>query len=88
MNIQAVDKTKSTIRNFILNSINIQNLKDDDNLFESGIVNSLFAIQLMTYLEKTFKIEVTMDDLSLENFESINSTSFFVMNKQGNGNSN
>jgi methoxymalonate biosynthesis acyl carrier protein len=53
-------------------------------LFESGIVNSLFAVQLMTYLEKTFRIEVTMDDLSLENFESINSTSSFVLSKKNN----
>jgi methoxymalonate biosynthesis acyl carrier protein len=79
-----IQSTKSTIRNFILGSVNIQNLDDDDNLFESGIVNSLFAVQLMTYLEKTFRIEVTMDDLSLENFESINSTSSFVLSKKNN----
>jgi methoxymalonate biosynthesis acyl carrier protein len=75
-------EVKSTIRNFILGSVNIQDLDDDDNLFESGIVNSLFAVQLMTYLEKTFSIEVTMDDLSIENFESVNSTSSFVLNKK------
>jgi methoxymalonate biosynthesis acyl carrier protein len=75
---------KSTIRDFILASVKIKDLSDDDNLFESGIVNSLFAVQLMTYLEKTFGIEVTMDDLSIENFESINSTSSFVLNKQNN----
>jgi methoxymalonate biosynthesis acyl carrier protein len=57
-------------------------LNDDDNLFESGIVNSLFAVQLMTFLEKTFIIEVTMDDLSMENFESVNATSLFVERKQ------
>jgi methoxymalonate biosynthesis acyl carrier protein len=79
-----IQSTKSTIRNFILGSVNIQNLDDDDNLFESGIVNSLFAVQLMTYLEKTFRIEVTMEDLSLENFESINSTSSFVLSKKNN----
>ena len=75
-------KTKETIRNFILDSINIPNLNDEDNLFESGIANSLFAVQLMTFLEKTFNIEVTMDDLSMENFESINATSLFVEQKQ------
>jgi methoxymalonate biosynthesis acyl carrier protein len=77
-----IQLTKSTIKNFILGSVKIKDLNDDDNLFETGIVNSLFAIQLMTYLENTFNIEVTMDDLSIENFESINSTSSFVLNKQ------
>ena len=82
MNIGTTQTTKDTIRNFILDSINIPDLNDDDNLFESGIVNSLFAVQLMTFLEKSFNIEVTMDDLSMENFESVNATSLFVERKQ------
>jgi acyl carrier protein len=82
MNIETTQTTKETIRNFILDSINIPDLNDDDNLFESGIVNSLFAVQLMTFIEKSFDIEVTMDDLSMENFESISATSLFVERKQ------
>lgn len=84
MNTEITQTPKATIRNFILDSINIPDLSDDDNLFESGIVNSLFAIQLMTFLEKSFNIEVTMDDLSMDNFESINATSTFVQKKQNN----
>ena len=45
---------KETVRRFILSSINFTDLDDDDNLFESGIVNSLFAVQLMTFIERTF----------------------------------
>ena len=82
MSIETIQLTKETIRNFILDSINIQNLKDDDNLFESGVVNSLFAVQLMTFIEKSFGIEITMDDLSMDNFESINATSSFIEKKQ------
>lgn len=84
MNTETTQTPKETIRNFILDSINIPDLNDDDNLFESGIVNSLFAVQLMTFLEKSFNIEVTMDDLSMDNFESINATSTFVQKKQNN----
>jgi acyl carrier protein len=84
MNTETAQSTKETIKNFILDSINIPELDDDDNLFESGIVNSLFAVQLMTFLEKAFNIEVTMDDLSMDNFESINATSSFVQKKQNN----
>lgn len=82
MTIETKQAVKEAIRNFILDSINIPNLTDDDNLFESGIVNSLFAVQLMTFIEKSFNIEVTMDDLSMENFESVNATSSFVERKQ------
>jgi acyl carrier protein len=49
---------KNTVREFISRSINFTGWKDDDNLFEAGLVNSLFAVQLMTFLEATFGIEV------------------------------
>ena len=81
----AIDENeiKETVRSFILSSINLPDLKDDDNLFESGIVNSLFAVQLMTYIEKTFAIEVGMDDLDIENFKSLKATTAFVLKKNG-----
>lgn len=74
---------KEAVRHFILSSIHVTQLDDDDNLFESGIVNSLFAVQLMTFVEKTFAIEVEMDDLDIENFKSLNATTAFVVRKNG-----
>ena len=77
---------KQTIRHFVSGSINIPELKDDDNLFDMGIVNSLFAVQLMTFIEKTFSLEVEPDDLDIENFKSLNAATTFV-NKKKNGSS-
>lgn len=74
---------KQALRQFILNSINISDLKDDDNLFESGIVNSLFAVQLLTFIEKTFRIEVGVDDLAIDNFKSLNAATDFVLRQNG-----
>jgi acyl carrier protein len=73
---------RAKIRAFILASINLPDLSDDDNLFESGIVNSLFAVELMTFLEKTFGIEVTPDDLEIANFQSIEASAEFVTRKK------
>ena len=72
---------KETVRNFINNSINIDGLGDDENLFESGIVNSLFAVQLMTFVERSFGIEIGMEDLDVENFKSVNATAAFINRK-------
>ena len=72
---------QTAIRNFINGSINIDGLGDDENLFESGIVNSLFAVQLMTFVERQFSIEIGTDDLNIENFKSINATASFVARK-------
>jgi acyl carrier protein len=83
MNTAAGQDIKETVRRFISTSVNITHLDDDHNLFESGIVNSLFAVQLMTFLEKTFGIEVGMDDLDIENFKSLSATTAFVSRKHG-----
>ena len=81
MSIQTADGIKENVKGFILRSVAIPKLADDDDLFESGIVNSLFAVQLMTYVEKTFAIDVDADDLDIENFKSLNATTAFVLRK-------
>ena len=83
MSIGYEQAIRDTVRRFIRNSTNGAQINDDDNLFESGVVNSLFAVQLMTFLEKTFAIEVRMDDLEIENFRSLNATTDFVLRKNG-----
>jgi methoxymalonate biosynthesis acyl carrier protein len=83
MSVESERKIREIITGFILNSIKLADLGEDDPLFETGIINSLFAVQLMTFIEKTFQIEVGMDDLDIENFKSIKATSAFVMRKNG-----
>jgi len=74
---------KHALRGFILRSVRVPSLGDDQDLFDSGIVNSLFAVQLMTFVEKTFAIEVAMEDLEIDNFRSLNATAGFVLRKSG-----
>ena len=76
---------KRAIRQFIQSSAALTQLDDDANLFEAGIVNSLFAVQLLTFVEKTFAIEVGIDDLDIDNFKSINATAAFVQRRNGRG---
>jgi len=83
MNMMQEADIKQAVRQFIFKSIRLPDLGDDDNLFESGIVNSLFAVQLMTFVEKAFGIEVQSDDLDIENFKSLNATTEFVVRKSG-----
>ena len=76
-------QVKGTVRQFILRSINMPDLNDDDDLFEMGIANSLFAIQLMTFIEKTFALDVELEDLDIQNFKSLNASTAFIMKKNG-----
>lgn len=83
MSPQLTTEVRQSIRTFICRNVRLNGLNDEDNLFESGIVNSLFAVQLMTFLEKNFGIEITPDDLKFENFKSILAASQFVLRKTG-----
>lgn len=53
-------------RYFDINSIN-----DQTDLFQSGLVNSLFSMQLLMFLEKQYHITINNDDLNIDNFKSI-----------------
>ncbi len=81
--LNTAEDIKKTVREFILSSITVTSLRDDDDLFDSGIVNSLFAVQLMTFIEKRFGIEVGMDDLDIAHFKSVDATTAFVLGKNG-----
>lgn len=74
--------TKERIYNFVAKSTNIRTINEDEDLFESGIVNSLFSIQLISFIEKSFDIQITTDDLDMENFKSINAVCNFVKRRQ------
>jgi methoxymalonate biosynthesis acyl carrier protein len=74
---------KASIKEFISNSIQIDRIDDEEDLFDTGIVNSLFSIQLVTFVEKKFNITVTVDDLDIENFKSVSALYSFVKNKIG-----
>jgi len=37
----------------------------------------------MTFIEKTYGIEVGIEDLDIENFKSVNATTAFVLRKTG-----
>lgn len=78
----AASSPQDIIRGYILENINVPALADDFDIFEAGIVNSLFAIELMTFLEKSFAIKVTMDDLDMQNFKSVNAASQFIQRKK------
>ncbi|MEL7001760.1 MAG: phosphopantetheine-binding protein [Bacteroidota bacterium] len=81
-NILNVDEKMAVIRGFIVDASGLDDFTNEDNIFENGIVNSLFSIQLVTFLENTFEIKVTMDDLDFKNFESVEKINEFVIRKK------
>jgi acyl carrier protein len=71
------------VRAFLGQFISNPEIGSDDNLFTSGMVSSLLAMQLVLYVEKEFDIEVADEDLDMENFKSLNAIVGFIERKSG-----
>ena len=56
-------------------------IEDDSPLLDSGIIDSLGVLDLVSFIEKKFKITIVDQDLMAENFESIASMAAFVQSK-------
>ena len=74
---------KQKIKTFLFQYIRNQNVEDDTDIFAGGFVSSLFAMQLITFLENEFSIKIDNEDLNLDNFRSINALAMLVEKKAG-----
>lgn len=67
-----MEKIKTNVKSFLNQFIGEIEISDDANIFEMGLVNSLFAMQLIAYLENYYKIKLIGPGVSLVDFNSIN----------------
>jgi methoxymalonate biosynthesis acyl carrier protein len=72
---------KPKVVDFMARHVPLDDLADDDSIFQTRAVNSLFAMQLVLFVEKEFGIQVENEDLELSNFESINAVTRLVARK-------
>jgi len=76
-----VNDRKFKIRQFLSRFFNTEQIKDDDDIFSLGVVNSLLALQLVTFLETEFGILIEDEDLDIDNFNSLDSMNRLVESK-------
>lgn len=57
-------------------------IDDDAHLLESRVIDSLGVLDIVAFLEQSFGISVTDDELVPENFGSINRMAAFVTQKK------
>ena len=56
-------------------------VQDDEDIFASGLVDSLFAMQLVLFVEGEFSIRIEREDLDLKNFRTIDALARLVDRK-------
>lgn len=74
-----------SIRSFILQKFPAarkRSIGDDTPLLESSIIDSLGILDVVSFLEQTFNITVSDDELIPENFADINRMTAFAEKKR------
>ena len=79
---KAMREHRTTIREFLGQYFHIGGISDSEDIFSLGFVDSMFAMQLVLFLERTFDVQVEDDDLVMDNFKSVDSMTAFLARKE------
>ena len=71
-------EVKGKLADIFLKHLNIEVPAGDTDLLATGIMDSLALVELLLRLEQTFGAGVSIDDLELDNFRSLDSIAGFV----------
>ena len=79
--------TSPRVLDFIINHFPIarkQSITEETPLLETGVIDSLGVLDLVSFIEKGFNIHIADDDLTPENFSTIRSISQLILRKLSN----
>lgn len=81
-----MDDVKQTIRSFILSEYlqgeSPENLTDETPLRTSGILDSVATLELVSFLEERFAIQVDAHETGIEYFDRLDDIAALVRRKQ------
>ena len=56
---------------------------NDASFLQEGIIDSLGVIELVTFVQRTFELAVTSDEITPDNFDSVNRLAHYIRHKTG-----
>jgi acyl carrier protein len=59
------------LRAFFSEKLSVEVSSVDADLVQTGIMDSLALVELLTYIEKELGTEISLDDIEIEDFHSI-----------------
>ncbi len=85
--IKTVQAIVSNLQEFVTEELlyasDIDSLDGDEPLLTSGVLDSLGSAQLMVFVEETYKIRLKPNELTLENFDTLDSLANLVVRHTG-----
>ena len=71
------------IADWFLKSLHIEVPSPETDLFETGVLDSLGFVELMVHLEQEFGFTITLEQVEVDNFRSVERIATFLMNGSG-----
>jgi acyl carrier protein len=72
---------RERIRSFVVDTFFVDGFGDDEPFLRAGIVDSMGMLQLVTFLQEAFEIEIQEEELVPENLDSLARATAFVKRK-------
>ena len=81
-----MDSIETSVRDFVVTNFlfgqNGHTLKDDDSLLEHGVIDSTGVLELVSFLEAAYRLEIQDEELVPENLDSIKNLTEFIRRKR------
>lgn len=82
-----MNELSARIKEFIISEVNpdlqLTQLDDDEPLIDSGIVDSLGMLKIMSFLDEVFGVDLGSDEIKLENFKDVRTICALVEKQAG-----
>jgi methoxymalonate biosynthesis acyl carrier protein len=78
----AAESVRANLRSFLGEHLHAP-VETDVDLFASGLMSSLFALELVVHVESAFGVTVAGDDLMLDNFRTVDAMTALVLRLRG-----
>src|SRR6266581_2598791 len=85
-NSNSLGDAKEKVRAFVLDYAadrGVTEVKDDEPLLTTNIIDSLGSFRMIAFLEETFPLTIEDTDMVPENFQTLNDVESFVASKLG-----
>lgn len=79
---EAADDVTERVRDFVTGQLGEPDIAPDEDLFDSGLASSLFAVQIVMWVERSYHLKVTRDELDIARFRSIEAIAAFVAGRR------
>lgn len=71
------------IANWFLESLHLEIPSPETDLFETGVLDSLGFVELVLHLEQEFGVKITLEQVEIDNFRSVDRIAAFLLNGGG-----